>query len=327
MSAMLSILMVILAVDAVPQTQPGSDTPVYLFTSFRGNGADGLCLAYSHDGFKWTALNDDKKTFLQPRLGREKLLRDPSLIAGPQGTFHLVWTIGWKEQGFGYAHSKDLIRWSEQRFVSVERGVLAEGVRNTWAPELFYDATSKAFLIVWSSTPVSRREKDHRLYAMTTRDFKTFSPPRLFFDPGYRSIDGTILQVAADRYVLFFKDEREGFKVLRYALASSAGGPYRAPSAPLPVDGSEGPSAIRRGDAVWLYYDHYRSPRHYGALRSTDLQKWEVLTERQSWPRGHRHGTVLRVEESLLDGLLRRSPVTGSSQAADRKRTLQRQPD
>ena len=29
---------------------------VYLFTSFRGNGEDGLHLAYSYDGYHWTDL-------------------------------------------------------------------------------------------------------------------------------------------------------------------------------------------------------------------------------------------------------------------------------
>lgn len=40
----------------------------YLFSSFRGNGEDGLHLAYSHDGLKWVALNGDN-SFLKPRIG------------------------------------------------------------------------------------------------------------------------------------------------------------------------------------------------------------------------------------------------------------------
>ena len=33
---------------------------VYLFSYFKDNGQDGLHLAYSYDGFKWTALKNDK---------------------------------------------------------------------------------------------------------------------------------------------------------------------------------------------------------------------------------------------------------------------------
>lgn len=315
-----STLIASLACGTESQTGPSDDTPAYLFTSFRDNGADGLHLAYSIDGFKWTALNEDRP-FIQPRIGREKLMRDPSLIAGPDGTYHLVWTTGWKDRGFGYASSRDLMRWGEQQFIPVDRGVLAEGVRNAWAPELFYDETSRVFLVVWSSTPVSRFEKDHRLYAMTTRDFMSFSSPRLFFDPGYRCIDGMILRLRDTGYVLFFKDEREEFKVLRYASAESAGGPYRDISPPLPGDGVEGPSAIHIGEEIFVYYDHYRVPRYYGALRSTGLKGWEDLAERQCWPRGHRHGTVLRVNPSLIEHLLQRSEMFQSSQPADRQGT------
>lgn len=40
-------------------------------------------------------------------------MRDPCIIAGPDGVFHLVWTISWNEKGIGYAHSKDLIHWTD----------------------------------------------------------------------------------------------------------------------------------------------------------------------------------------------------------------------
>lgn len=87
----------------------------YLFASFRGNGEDGLHLAHSRDGLKWTALNGDK-SFLEPEVGG-KLMRDPCIIQGPDGLFHMVWTTSWSDKGIGYASSKDLSTWSEQLFV------------------------------------------------------------------------------------------------------------------------------------------------------------------------------------------------------------------
>src|SRR5262245_13547436 len=88
----------------------------YLFSSFRGNG-DGLHLAWSRDGFEWTALNHDMP-YLTPTIGG-KLLRDPSIVQGPDGTFHMVWTTGWWDRVIGYASSKDLLHWSEQREIPV----------------------------------------------------------------------------------------------------------------------------------------------------------------------------------------------------------------
>jgi hypothetical protein len=74
---------------------------VYLFTYFKGNGEDGLHLAYSRDGYNYTTLNNDK-SFLNPEVGVSKLMRDPCVIRTPDGTFHMVWTAGWTERGIGY---------------------------------------------------------------------------------------------------------------------------------------------------------------------------------------------------------------------------------
>ncbi|GAB5555483.1 MAG: hypothetical protein Sapg2KO_50740 [Saprospiraceae bacterium] len=52
------------------------DAEIYLFSYFKGNGEDGLHLASSEDGLKWETLNDDK-SFLEPNIGQDKLMRDP----------------------------------------------------------------------------------------------------------------------------------------------------------------------------------------------------------------------------------------------------------
>src|SRR5437867_3318837 len=106
-----------------------ASTTAYLFTSFRGNG-DGLHLAYSPDGRNWTDLN---RVFLRPTVG-SKLLRDPQILLGPDGLYHMVWTSGWKDKGIGYAHSKDLLNWSEQKYIPLMEKVA--GTETCWAPEL-----------------------------------------------------------------------------------------------------------------------------------------------------------------------------------------------
>src|SRR5690606_31914903 len=91
---------------------------VYLYSYFTGNGDDGLHLAYSNDGYSWEALNDGK-SLLTPTAGGDKLMRDPCIIRGGDGLFHMVWTVSWNEKGIGYANSKDLVHWSEQQFIPV----------------------------------------------------------------------------------------------------------------------------------------------------------------------------------------------------------------
>jgi len=90
------ILAIALAVALATRAQDAPHT--YLFTSFRGNGEDGLRLGYSFDGYHWTNLPG---TFLKPQVGKRKLMRDPSLLRAPDGTFHMVWTTGWRDDQVG----------------------------------------------------------------------------------------------------------------------------------------------------------------------------------------------------------------------------------
>ena len=285
----------------------------YLFTSFRGNGEDGLHLALSTNGYHWQALNHDR-SFLKPVVGGFKIMRDPCLAEGPDGTFHLVWTSGWTtEKGriIGYAHSKDLITWSEQRAIPLMEG--EPNTRNIWAPEIFYDKAKARWLVYWSSTvPGKFPETDsmgddrynHRFYYTTTADFQEFEESRLLYNPGFNVIDATLFQ-AGEKFYLFFKDERKTpvKKNLRYATADQPDGPFGKPSEPFTGDWVEGPSVIKIKDEYLVYFDHYAEPQYYGAVRSKDLQHWEDCSKAVSFPPGQRHGTVLRIPQRVASGL------------------------
>ncbi len=291
---------------------PGAGTPAVkseslLFAYFKGE-KDGLHLAWSDDGFQWTALKGDK-VFLVPLVGAEKFLRDPSVQRGPDGTFHCVWTCSWNDHGIGYAESKDLIHWSEEKFIPLMEK--DEATRNCWAPELFYDEANTQWLINWSSTvPGKFPESDgqdanpaaknpgynHRMYYVTTKDFKAFSPTKLFFNPGFNCIDGAVFQ-DGKKFVLVFKDESNvPFPVqknLKLAFADKAEGPYTEVTAPItPKEStgqgvwSEGPTPIKVGGQWLIYFDEYRNG-HYGLIASTDLKTWTDQTGKFTLPDGH----------------------------------------
>ena len=99
----------------------------------------------------WTALNDDR-SFLTPQVGT-RLMRDPCVCQGPDGTFHMVWTSGWWDKGIGLAHSKDLIDWSPQKWIEVMAHE-PEAV-NCWAPEIYYDAPTGTYLIFWATASLA----------------------------------------------------------------------------------------------------------------------------------------------------------------------------
>jgi hypothetical protein len=276
-----------------------SKDSVLLISFFRGNGEDGLFLAWSRDGLEWTELKPPGKSFLEPAVGG-KLMRDPSLALGPDGTFHMVWTTSWdRPPAFGYASSKNLIDWSEQLAIPVMQD--APDTENVWAPELFYDSTRSEWIVMWASTvpgrfpeTVGKGERNHRIYAMTTADFKAFTPSRLFYDDGFNVIDATILP-AKGRYYLVVKDETRNpvKKNLRLAVSDDPQGPYGPAGEPITISWVEGPSAIEIGGLYYIYFDHYVRPRYYGAIRSSDLAKWEDVSRSIRLPPGARHGTVL----------------------------------
>jgi hypothetical protein len=283
-----------------------ADQPVYLFASFRNNGEDGLHLAYSHDTYHWTDLG---KSFLAPKVGVSKLMRDPFILLGPDGTFHMVWTAGWGEKGIGYARSKDLLHWSEQQYLEVMAH--EPTTLNAWAPEIAYDEENKQFLIFWASTIPGRYPGDdehssklnHRMYCVTTPDFEVFSKTKLLFDPGYSVIDATIIPRSGG-YAMIFKDERRPMRRLRVAFSEHIGGPYKDISEPLTEMYTEGPTALKTGDEWLVYYDRYRA-KDYGAIKTKDLKTWTDVTADVSCPHGQRHGAVLKISREILSGLMK----------------------
>lgn len=140
----------LLVMSLAPALSRGQD--YYLFTSFRGNGEDGLHLALSTNGYHWAEVNQGR-SLLKPALGGYNLMRDPCLAQGSDGAFHLVWTTGWtteKGSTIGYASSRDLIEWSAQKGIPLMTN--EPGTRNIWAPEIFYDRLDSRWIILWSST-------------------------------------------------------------------------------------------------------------------------------------------------------------------------------
>src|SRR3954468_20996534 len=184
----------------------------YLFTYFTKNGEDGLHLAASADGYKWEKLNDGK-SYLAPEVGKSKLMRDPCVARGPDGTYHMVWTSGWNENNIGHASTRDFLVWSKEQEIPVMAS--EPSVRNSWAPEIVYDAEHGEFVMFWASTipgkftataGSSESDYNHRMYYTTTKDFATFAPTRLFYDPGFSVIDATFLPSSGGRQLLV-KDE------------------------------------------------------------------------------------------------------------------------
>jgi len=280
---------------------------VYFFTSFHEPADKGLRLLYSTNGYHWTDLDT---VLLKPEIGNQRVMRDPSIVQGPDGTFHLVWTSSWRgDKGFGYASSKDLVHWSEQRFIPVMQH--EPTTVNVWAPELFYDDEAKQFIIIWASTipgrfprGIEEDSNNHRMYVTTTEDFQTFSPTRLFLDPGFSVIDAVIVKRKSHDYVLVLKDNTRPERNLKVAFGRHPLGPWENISQPFSDNFTEGPTGLKVKDDWLIFYDSYRKGI-YEVVATKDFKTFTNITQQVTIPEGHKHGTIFTGNKKLLQSLLK----------------------
>lgn len=284
-----------------------SEKECYMFTSFNEPATEGLRYLYSNDGITWDSIPG---VWLKPKVGLQKIMRDPSIVRTPDGVFHLVWTSSWRgDRGFGYANSKNLIDWSEEQFIPVMDHDTT--TVNVWAPELFYDDVKEQMMVIWASCVPGKFQRgiedennNHRLYYVTTKDFKTFSDTKLFYDPGFSVIDAVLQKMDNNKYVMVLKDNTRPNRNLKIAFSDSPEGPWSNPSEAFTGNFVEGPTVTQIGDKYYIYFDAY-GDKVYGAVSTKDFVHFNDETENISVPEGHKHGTIFKVPQNILNGLIK----------------------
>lgn len=235
-------------------------------------------------------------------------MRDPCIIRGADGKFHMVWTVSWGERSIGYASSADLIHWSAQQAIPVMENDTS--TLNAWAPEIFYDTKRRNYIIYWASTVPGKfpakgvkpgGKYNHRMYYVTTQDFSTFTPAKLLYDQGFSVIDATIQQ-KGNTFIMFLKNENDNppEKNLRIATSLNLYQGYGFASAPITGNyWAEGPTVLKNGSKWVVYFDKYTEHR-YGAIESVDLKTWTDVSDKITLPPGIRHGTIVQVSAAEL---------------------------
>jgi hypothetical protein len=156
------------------------------------------------------------------------------------------------------------------------------------------------------------------MYA-TTRDFRTFSEPRIWNDPGHPVLDSTVIR-HEETYYRFTKDARsvdwsdpcgkfitgEKSTDLRdtdWELVAECIG--QGDATRPGVSEGEGPAVFMSNteDTWYLLIDEFRG-RGYVPFETTDLRSgtW-TMSEGFALPSSRRHGTVLPVTRAELDRL------------------------
>ncbi len=276
----------------------------WLFAYFKEPGSQGIYLALSRDGFHYTALNDGQPWVVPAQAG--ELMRDVFVTRGPDGLFHMVWTWNWRGNSLGYASSPDLMTWSGQREIPIMEEF--PETNNVWAPEIYWDAAKQKWLLIWSSSMKDSAE-GNRIWFSLSADFKTFSRPAVFFDPGNVTIDATIFHGKRGPYRLIFKEQTYDPLTFqeRVATGPTLEGPWSEISGPINESWSEGPSAIQVGNRYLVFYDHYRAPRaRYEAVATTDWKHWVDATAETALPVGSKHGSFFKITDEEAARLMKR---------------------
>ncbi|MFF8845208.1 immunoglobulin-like domain-containing protein [Streptomyces sp. NPDC015127] len=310
----------------------------YLFGYFTGEGtADGEQIYFAaskgNDPLHWDELNGGRPVLISTQ--GDKGVRDPFVIRSPEGDrFYLIATDlrmhgsgDWdaaQRTGSKYIEvweSTDLVHWSDQRHVRVA----PDTAGNTWAPEAYYDESLGAYVVFWASKLYDEADTGHsgstynRMMYATTRDFHTFTQPRVWKDPGYSVIDSTVIK-EGNTYYRFTKDERNNTSTTpcsKFVIEEKATrlldpdwdfvaecigkGDATSPG----IARGEGPTVFKSNteDRWYLFIDEFGG-RGYVPFETTDLEsgRW-TMSKDYALPQSPRHGTVLPITRSELDRL------------------------
>lgn len=327
----------------------------YAFAYFTGEGtADGeqvyMAASRGNDPLHWDELNGGRPILTSSE--GDQGVRDPFIIRSPEGDkFYLIATDlkingngdwdGSQRHGSRYIEvweSTDLVNWGQQRHVRVS----PDEAGNTWAPEAYYDDTIGAYVVFWASKLYASSDPQHTgntynkmLYA-TTRDFRTFSAPKVWVDPGYSVIDSTVIKHDGT-YYRFTKDERNNTSttpcskfILEQKSTSLRSTDWgfvkdcigKATATSPGINQGEGPTVFKSNteDKWYVFIDEFGG-RGYVPFETTDLDSG-VFTMSQNYelPRRPRHGTVMPVTKAELERLKAgptKAPATKDGVIAD----------
>ncbi|MFI9169337.1 family 43 glycosylhydrolase [Streptomyces lincolnensis] len=317
----------------VPELPAREALKGYMFSYFTGEGtSDGeqlyAALSKGNDPLKWRELNDGKPV-LTSTLG-EKGLRDPFIIRSPEGDkFYQIatdlriygngdWDASQRtgSKSIMVWESTDLVHWTNQRLVKVS----PDSAGNTWAPEAFYDAKLGQYVVFWASKLYDNEAHSgdtyNRMMYATTRDFYTFSEPKVWIDRGYSVIDSTMVQHDGMYYRLS-KDERNNSSstpnskfIFEEKSDSILDTDWTAVAEGIgkgAMSAAEGPLVFKSNtEEKWYAFLDEFGGRGYIPFETTDLASgtWTPSTD-YDLPSKPRHGTVLPVTQAEYDRLLR----------------------
>lgn len=302
----------------------------YLFTHFKEKitpDGEQVYFGVSRDGYNWEQLNGGEP-ILTSTLS-EKGCRDIEIVRLHTGGFVILTTdlciayrmdenhnVDWKKVNSSGSKclcmwkSDDLINFSEQRLIYFGR----DDFGCLWAPEVFFDEENEEYLIHWGSTVKEDNFTHMSIYCCTTKDFETFSEPKLYFTKSNEILDTHIAKIG-DTYHLFYKNA-DCPPMNMHAVSKSLYGPFEHDEkledymSKLDSPGSyEAPTTYTLPDGRWcLMLDFFGCEREkmgyvpFVSSKPGDAD-FERVPKQFSFPYGFKHGRVIEITDGEYDRL------------------------
>lgn len=288
MKKTLTVLMAVLAIvataDAKGKKKIPSEKKMAGYVMVYHKDADhGLHMAYSHDGYTWTALNDDKPIMAGDTIAEQKGIRDPFIFRGPDGGFCIamtdlhvfgqrdgIRTTEWERDGrkYDWGNNRGLVLLKSFDLINFQRTNLdftkltsptgekdAEGnpiswqdVGCVWAPEMNIEEGTGRIMMHFTTRFMRSRNRIYYVY-MNDEFNKMTSEPAFLFGSA-KDENGFFTMNVIDSDIVKYGDTYHMFATRHgrpvHATSSRLTGPYTLP-APL----NDGESAAHEATNVW----------------------------------------------------------------------------
>lgn len=297
----------------------------YLFTHFKEKitpDGEQVYFSISRDGQNWEQVNGGNPILTSTM--SQKGCRDIEIVRLHTGGFVILTTdlciayhfdenynVDWKKMNSQGSKrlcmwkTDDLVNFSEQKLIYFGR----DDFGCLWAPEVFFDEENEEYLIHWGSTVKEDNFTHMSIYCCTTKDFETFSEPKLYFTKENEILDSHIAKVG-DTYHLFYKNSSNP-PMNMHATSKNLYGPFEHDkdfeeymAMEIPNPGSyEAPTTYTLPDGRWcLLLDFFGCAKEdmgyvpfvSSAPGDATLRKCDNML---SFPYGFKHGRVIEITD------------------------------
>lgn len=257
-------------------TDGDADKYGYLYAHMNANG-EFTNYALSRYGNNFKDLCDGAEVFDTKKFTQTGGMRDAYVCRTESGKFILAGTdmtssLGWESNHIMVLMlSNDLVHWDKTVSIDLASaenlkalGLTRAQLTAAWAPEVIYDPVTKKYMMYYS---VGVKGDRHRIYySLFNEDLTGLTQPKLLFDPGYDVIDADIVyNKLDDQYVMFYKDERNGYKCVYRATAKTL----------VPEAGSTGACQWKQ-DSDFIIKESGKAIEGVSAYRPIGSRTWKV---------------------------------------------------